>query len=106
MKEELVTRNNDCLNYLLGSMESIIIPTEESLTKGPRNCLKVQVEGIFVCGGRRALCYLPHVDAWYQIGKMTFEHQNHAAIQYREKVYIFSKQEVHVSSDVHAIVKQ
>ena len=103
VKEELVTRNNDCLNYLLGSMESIIIPTEESLTKAPRNCLKVQVEGIFVCGGRRALCYLPHVDAWYQIGKMTFEHQNHAAIQYREKVYIFSKQEVHVSSDVHVI---
>ena len=25
VKEELVTRNNDCLNYLLGSMESILL---------------------------------------------------------------------------------
>ena len=92
VKEELITRNNDCLNYLLGSMESIFIATDESLTKAPRNCLKVQVEGIFLCGGRKALCYLPHVNMWYKMANMSFKHQDHALLLDRQRVYIFSKQ--------------
>ena len=92
VKEELITRNNDCLNYLLGSMESIFIATDESLSKAPRNCLKVQVEGIFLSGGRKALCYLPQVNMWYQMANMTFEHENHAVVLNQQKVYIFSKQ--------------
>ena len=92
VKEELITRNYDCLNYLLGSMESIFIATDESLSKAPRNCLKVQVEGIFLCGGRKALCYLPQVNMWYQMANMTFEHENHAVVLNQQKVYIFSKQ--------------
>ena len=92
VKEELITRNYDCLNYLLGSMESIFIASDECLTKAPRNCLKVQVEGIFLCGGRKALCYLPHVNMWYQMANMTFEHENHAVVLNQQKVYIFSKQ--------------
>ena len=92
VKEELITRNNDCLNYLLGSMESIFIATDESLSKAPRNCLKVQVEGIFLCGGRKALCYLPHVNMWYKMANMSFEHQDHALLLDRQRVYIFSKQ--------------
>ena len=92
VKEELITRNYDCLNYLLGSMESIFIATDESLSKAPRNCLKVQVEGIFLCGGRKALCYLPQVNMWYQMANMSFEHQDHALLLDRQRVYIFSKQ--------------
>ena len=92
VKEELITRNNDCLNYLLGSMESIFIATDESLSKAPRNCLKVQVEGIFLCGGRKALCYLPQVNMWYQMANTSFEHQDHALLLDRQRVYIFSKQ--------------
>ena len=96
VKEELITRNYDCLNYLLGSMESIFIATDESLSKAPRNCLKVQVEGIFLCGGKKALCYLPHVNMWYKMANMTFEHQNHALLLDRQRVYIFSKQNPHI----------
>ena len=92
VKEEHITRSNDCLNYLLGSMESIFIASHECLTKTPRNCLKVQVEGIFLCGGRKALCYLPHVNMWYKLANMTFEHQNHAVVLNQHNVYIFSKQ--------------
>ena len=100
VKEELITRNNDCLNYLLGSMESIFIATDESLSKAPRNCLKVQVEGIFLCGGRKALCYLPQVNMWYQMANMTFEHENHAVVLNQQKVYIFSKQNTESQSHV------
>ena len=96
VKEELITRNNDCLNYLLGSMESIFIATDESLSKAPRNCLKVQVEGIFLCGGRKALCYLPQVNMWYKMANMTFEHQNHALLLDQQRVCIFSKQNPHI----------
>ena len=100
VKEELITRNKDCLHYLLGSMESIFIASDECLTKAPRNCLKVQVEGIFLCGGRKALCYLPHVNMWYKMANMTFEHQNHAVVLNRQKVYIFSKQKTDSQSRV------
>ena len=100
VKEELITRNNDCLNYLLGSMESIFIATDESLSKAPRNCLKVQVEGIFLCGGRKALCYLPQVNMWYQMANMTFEHENHAVVLKQQKVYIFSEQKTESQSHV------
>ena len=96
VKEELITRNYDCLNYLLGSMESIFIASDECLTKAPRNCLKVQVEGIFLCGGRKALCYLPQVNMWYKMANMTFEHQNHALLLDRQRVCIFSKQNPHI----------
>ena len=100
VKEELITRNYDCLNYLLGSMESIFIATDESLSKAPRNCLKVQVEGIFLCGGRKALCYLPQVNMWYQMANMTFEHENHAVVLNQQKVCIFSKQNTESQSHV------
>ena len=50
-------------------------------------------DAIFVCGGRKALCYLPHTNKWYQLMDTTLEHQDHAAVQYRGKVYIFSKQD-------------
>ena len=98
VKEELITGNNDCLNYLLGSMESIFIATDESLSKAPRNCLKVQVEGIFLCGGRKALCYLPQVNMWYKMADMSFEHQNHSLLLDRQRVYIFSKQNTDIQS--------
>ena len=98
VKEELITGNNDCLNYLLGSMESIFIATDESLSKAPRNCLKVQVEGIFLCGGRKALCYLPQVNMWYKMADMSFEHQNHSLLLDRQRVYIFSKQNTGIQS--------
>ena len=88
VSEDLVTTNIECMNFVLRSL----VNSEKNLSKTPRNCLKVKVEGIFVCGGRNALCYIPCVDKWYQMANMTFEHQNHAAIQYKDKVYIFSKQ--------------
>ena len=98
VKEELVTKNDACLNFVLNS----IVATHESHFKPPRKCLKHYVEGVFVCGGKMALCYCPDDNKWYWISSMAYEHQNHAVIQYKDKVYIFSKQNVH-SIESHVV---
>ena len=92
VKEELITTNNECLNFVLGSLKWIFNPRVES-SIGPRTCLQTQMNGIFVCGGRKALSYFPNKNIWYQLPNMFMEHQNHAAIQYQGKVYTFSKQD-------------
>ena len=94
VNEDLVTTNIECMNFVLRA----IINSDESLSREPRNCLKVQVEGIFLCGGRQALCYLPHVNMWYKMANMTFEHQNHALLLDQQRVYIFSKQNTDIQS--------
>ena len=94
VNEDLVTTNIECMNFVLRS----IIDADESLSREPRNCLKVEVEGIFLCGGRKALCYLPHVNMWYEMANMSFEHQNHALLVDQQRVYIFSEQDTSIQS--------
>ena len=91
VKEELITTNNECLNFVLGFWKWILDPTLQCSIK-PRTCLQTQVNGIFVCGGNKALFYLPNENIWYQLSDLLMEYQNHSAIQYRDKVYIFSNQ--------------
>ena len=64
----------------------------ENCAKPPRKCLDTQTDVIFDCGGRKASCYRPHEDMWYQLKDMTLEHQEHAAAQYRGRVHVFSRQ--------------
>ena len=91
VKEELITTNNECLNFVLGFLKWILDPTLQCSIK-PRTCLQTQKNGIFVCGGNEALFYLPNENIWYQLSDLLMEYQNHAAIQYQDKVYIFSNQ--------------
>ena len=94
IKEELITTNIECLNFVLGSLNCFLSFTGESCTKSPRKCLDTQTDGIFVCGGRKTLCYLPHEDKWYQLVDMTLEHQDHSVAQHEDRVYVFSRQRV------------
>ena len=94
VKEELVTTNIECAKLVLDSLGSTFSSSGNSCITLPRKCLEVHQDGIFVCGGKIALCYLPHKNKWYHFADMTLEHQHHAPIQYRDKVYIFSKQKV------------
>ena len=96
VNEDLVTTNIECMNFVLRS----IVHSNESLSREPRNCLKLQVEGIFLCGGRKALCYLPQVNMWYKMADMSFEHHNHALLLDQQRVYIFSKQNTDIQSHV------
>ena len=94
VKEELVTTNFECAKLVLDSLGSTFSSSGNSCITLPRKCLEVHQDGIFVCGGRKALCYLPNENKWYHFADMTLEHQHHAPIQYRDRVYIFSKQKV------------
>ena len=91
VKEELITTNNECLNFVLGFLKWILDPTLQCSIK-PRTCLQTQVNGIFVCGGNKALLYHPNENIWYPLPDLLMEHQNHAAIEYGDKSYIFSNQ--------------
>ena len=91
VKEELITTNNECLNFVLGFLKWILDPTLQCSIK-PRTCLQTQVNGIFVCGGNKALLYHPNENIWYLLPDLLMEHQNHAAIEYGDKIYIFSNQ--------------
>ena len=94
VNEDLVTTNIECMNFVLRS----IVHSNESLSREPRNCLKLQVEGIFLCGGRKTLCYLPQVNMWCKMADMSFEHHNHALLLDQQRVYIFSKQDTGIQS--------
>ena len=91
VKEELITTNNECLNFVLGFLKWILDPTLQCSIK-PRTCLQTQVNGIFVCGGNKALLYHPNENIWHLLPHLLMEHQNHAAIEYGDKSYIFSNQ--------------
>ena len=94
VNEELVATSKETLNFVLRSMECIFDPFLEDAAKPPRKCLERYTDVIFVCGGRTASCYLPYKDIWYQLPDMLFEHQDHAVVQYRDKVCIFGGQSV------------
>ena len=87
LKEELVTNNKKCLNFVFAAMQGMFNPTDECVTKSPRKCLETQRDVIFVCGGKKSLCYFPQHNSWYRLADMIFEHQHHAVTQYKGKVY-------------------
>ena len=92
VKENLVLTNNECLNYVFGCMGSSSSTTDDLLVQPPRECLKLCVDGIFVCGGRRALCYLPEQNEWYKLPFNPFQHkQSSNPSQCRGKIYISSQ---------------
>ena len=94
LNEELIKTNLDCVNFVVECVKFILNGTGESSTKPARKCLERNEDVIFVCGGRKALCYYPSEKKWYQLIDTTLEHRDHSIIQYRDRVYIFSKQKV------------
>ena len=95
VNEELVATSNASLNFVLRSIKCTLDPSfYEDAAKPPRKCLERCADVIFVCGGMTALCYVPQKDIWYHLPDMLLEHQNHAVVQYRDKVCIFGGQRV------------
>ena len=95
VNEELITNSNECLNFVLAAIKGVFIPPEKGcIMRPPRKCLETHTDVIFVCGGRKALCYLPQKYKWYQLADMMLEHQKHVVTQCRDKVYIFDEQRI------------
>jgi len=74
VKEDLVSTNNVCLNFVLDGMRLMASVNEEQCVQQPRKCLETNISAIFVCGGKRSLCYFPKQNVWYKLSDMLFQH--------------------------------
>ena len=91
VKEELMTENPVfCLNFVVNAMKSSLLSSSDrESSQLPRKCQETHTDGIFICGGRKALCYFPHENMWYGMAGTLFEHENPTPAWYKSKVYIF-----------------
>ena len=91
-KEELVVSNSKIgLNFVSDAMKIKLTETDEQAIQQPRKCLLTHTEGIFLCGGRKTLCYFPKKNMWYGVADTLFEHDHSTftPAQYMHKIYIF-----------------
>ena len=89
MKEELVTKDPEFgLHFVVDAMKLTLNTTDEQANQRPRKCLEKHRDGIFVCGGRKALCYFPQHDVWYRLADTLFNHNNQTLAVWKNNVYI------------------
>ena len=91
-KEELIVSNSKIgLNFVVDAMKIKLTETDEQAIQQPRKCLLTHTEGIFLCGGRKTLCYFPKKNMWYGVADTLFEHDHSTftPAQYMHKIYIF-----------------
>ena len=91
-KEELVISNSRIgLNFVLDAMKRKLSETDEKAIQQPRKCLLIHIEGIFLCGGRKTLCYFPQKNMWHRMADTLFEHDHSTFIpaKFMHKIYIF-----------------
>ena len=91
-KEELVTSNSKIgLNFLADAMKIKLNLTDGQPIQHPRKCLETHMDGIFVCGGRKMLCYFPQKKMWYRVADTLFEHNDESSrpAQYKDKICLF-----------------
>jgi len=93
MREELFTKDTEFgLNFVVDAMKLMMSADNEELNQQPRRCLEKHKDGIFVCGGRKALCYFPEQDMWYRLADTPFHYQRHTFAQYKGKIYVFNNE--------------
>lgn len=63
--EELVKINLDCVSFVLECLKLILNGIGERFIKLVRKCLEKNEDMIFVCGGRKVLCYYLSEKKWY-----------------------------------------
>ena len=91
-KEELVISNSKIgLNFVLDAMRRKLSETDEKAIQKPRKCLLIHIQGIFLCGGRKTLCYFPQKNIWYRMADTLFEHDHSTftPAEFMHKIYIF-----------------
>lgn len=93
IKEELITENSEIRwNFLEDAMKVILNSIDGQIQQQPRKCLETHLNGIFVCGGRKALGYFPKQNQWYRLADAPFHHQSQSLVQCRSEVYIANSQ--------------
>ena len=88
-KEELILRNTEIgLNFVVDAMKLMQSSVDEQVNHQPRKCLEAHRSGIFVCGGRKALCYFPQQNMWYQLADKLFNGQGCSPTQCKGNIYL------------------
>ena len=88
-KEELILRNTEFgLNFVVDAMKLMQNATDGQVNQQPRKCLEAHLNGIFVCGGRKALCYFPQQNVWYRLADKLFDEQGCSPTQCKGNIYM------------------
>ena len=92
VKEDLVSANNVCLNFVLNGLRLMASTTDEQVVQQPRKCLERNIAAIFICGGRRSFNYIPKQNVWYKLSDKPFQHKHRSnPSQCRGKIYMSSQ---------------
>ncbi|XP_078351999.1 kelch-like protein 40 [Oculina patagonica] len=90
VKEELVAKNTElCLNFVLEAMRVMVSANNGEGIQQQRKCLETRIDAIYVCGGKRSLCYFPKQNMWFKMPDMHFHHDHEQTpSQCRGKIYV------------------
>ena len=89
IKEELITTNTKLgLNFVADAMKVVLNSIDGQVTQQPRKCLNAHIDGIFVCGRRKALCYFPKQNLWYSLANKAFDHEVNSLAHCRGRIYV------------------
>ena len=89
VKEELITKNPVfCSNFVINAMKVVLSSSDSP--QQPRKCQETHIDGIFICGGKRALCYFPQKDMWYRLADSPFQdyEDHHTLVEYESNIYV------------------
>ena len=91
VQEDLFSQNAEfALKFVLDAMKlKEWNSTDGQLSKNYRKCLETYKDGIFVCGGKKALAYFPTEDKWCKLRDAAFDFQSHCLVQWKDKIHIF-----------------
>ena len=93
VKETLVIENTDLLDVIKLITSATHLGPYQQVSQQPRKCLDTHMDAIFVCGGKKSLCYFPKRDTWYSLADMLYDHQAQHLVQCQDKVYIIDEEE-------------
>ena len=90
IKDELITKNPVfCSAFVINAMKVVLSSAEGQASQQPRKCQETHIDGIFICGGKRALCYFPQKDMWYRLADSPFQdYEDHSFVEYKSNIYV------------------
>ena len=90
IKDELITKNPVfCSAFVINAMKVVLSSAESQASQQPRKCQETHIDGIFICGGKRVLCYFPQKDMWYRLADSPFQdYEDHSLVEYKSNIYV------------------
>ena len=88
VKDELITKDPVfCSNFVINAMKVVLSSSDSP--QQPRKFQETHIDGIFICGGKRALCYFPQKDMWCCLGDSPFQdYEGHSLVEYKSNIYV------------------